>query len=273
MPTDQPVQLLPGLVLGGMLDAELAALAWLLLEDGVPVLVAGPGGRGADILVEALVAALPAERHPDAASGDGRPPPGSCRRIGGDIDATRAVPGSAFEDVGAERSRGGARRARSRRRPGGPAKPRGWATTRSRSSGWCSCWRTGSRLARTALLVSCRAGWLPRTTCGPWPVTPAATSSAWDRPSWPPGTIGARPTTTSRGASTRSSPRGPGVGPATWSGSTESGRRGFGRARRGTPPKADSGDFGLQSRSTAWIPGAQGGEARRDPVGFDGEAA
>ena len=73
MPTDPPVPLLSDLVLGGVLDAELAALAWLLLEDGVPVLVAGPGGRGADVLVEALVAALPAERHPEAPAATGVP--------------------------------------------------------------------------------------------------------------------------------------------------------------------------------------------------------
>ena len=71
MPTDQPVPSLPDLVVDAVLDAELAALVWLLLEDGVPVLVAGPGGRGADVLVEALVAALPAERHPDAAAARG----------------------------------------------------------------------------------------------------------------------------------------------------------------------------------------------------------
>ena len=63
MPTDLPVPLLSDLVLDGVIDADLAALAWLLLEDGVPVLVAGPGGRGAGFLMEALVAALPAERH------------------------------------------------------------------------------------------------------------------------------------------------------------------------------------------------------------------
>ena len=71
MPTDQPVPSLPDLVVDAVLDAELAALVWLLLEDGVPVLVAGPGGRGADVLVEALVAALPAERQPAAAAAQG----------------------------------------------------------------------------------------------------------------------------------------------------------------------------------------------------------
>jgi hypothetical protein len=65
---------LPRLVAGGVLDAQLAALAWLLLEDGVPVHVGGPGhgkrgGRdgddGRDALLDALVAALPSDRRPD----------------------------------------------------------------------------------------------------------------------------------------------------------------------------------------------------------------
>jgi hypothetical protein len=53
------------LVAAGVLDAQLAALAWLLLEDGVPVHVGGPGRGGCDALLDALVAALPADRRPD----------------------------------------------------------------------------------------------------------------------------------------------------------------------------------------------------------------
>jgi hypothetical protein len=53
------------LVAAGMLDPELAALAWLLLEDGVPVIVCGPGRGLRDGLLEALVAALRADRRPD----------------------------------------------------------------------------------------------------------------------------------------------------------------------------------------------------------------
>lgn len=59
---------LPGLVAAGVLDAELAALAWLLLEDGVPVQVAGLERRQRDALLDALVAALPADRRPDPAA-------------------------------------------------------------------------------------------------------------------------------------------------------------------------------------------------------------
>ena len=70
-PPPDAVPSLPRLVAAGVLDAELAALAWLLLEDGVPVLVAGPGhgGRpGRDALLDALVAALPVDRRPDPAA-------------------------------------------------------------------------------------------------------------------------------------------------------------------------------------------------------------
>ena len=59
---------LPRLVAAGVVDAQLAALAWLLLEDGVPVHVAGPGPAGRDALLDALVAALPADRRPDLAA-------------------------------------------------------------------------------------------------------------------------------------------------------------------------------------------------------------
>jgi len=59
---------LPRLVAAGVLDAQLAALAWLLLEDGVPVNVGGPGCDGRDALLDALVAALPADRRPDPAA-------------------------------------------------------------------------------------------------------------------------------------------------------------------------------------------------------------
>ena len=48
------------LVAAGVLDADLAALAWLLLEDGVPVHVAGNEQWSRMDLLDALVAALPA---------------------------------------------------------------------------------------------------------------------------------------------------------------------------------------------------------------------
>jgi hypothetical protein len=55
---------LPGLVGAGLLDAALAALAWLLLERGVPILVAGDGAAARPLL-DALVEGLPADRRPD----------------------------------------------------------------------------------------------------------------------------------------------------------------------------------------------------------------
>ncbi len=66
--------LLARLVAAGVLDADLAALAWLLLEDGIPVLVVGTEERARDELLDALVAALPAGRRSNAAApvGDGR---------------------------------------------------------------------------------------------------------------------------------------------------------------------------------------------------------
>jgi hypothetical protein len=56
---------LPALVVGGLLDPQLAGLAWLLLERGVPVLVAGADPGAAAPLVDALAGALPADRRPD----------------------------------------------------------------------------------------------------------------------------------------------------------------------------------------------------------------
>ena len=63
---------LPALVVTAVLDAELAGLAWLLLERGVPVLVAGTDGVARSTLVEALAGALPGERRPGAESGGDR---------------------------------------------------------------------------------------------------------------------------------------------------------------------------------------------------------
>jgi hypothetical protein len=60
-----PVPSLTQLVAADVLDADLAALAWLLLEDGVPVLVAGGEPRLRDELLDALIAALPPPRRPD----------------------------------------------------------------------------------------------------------------------------------------------------------------------------------------------------------------
>jgi hypothetical protein len=54
-----------------LLDAPLAALAWLLLERGVPVIVAGREAAAAGALLDALVSALPRDRRPDAVLGPG----------------------------------------------------------------------------------------------------------------------------------------------------------------------------------------------------------
>ncbi len=62
---------LPRLVGARLLDAPLAALAWLLLERGVPVIVAGREAAVADALLDALVSALPRDRRPDPVLGAG----------------------------------------------------------------------------------------------------------------------------------------------------------------------------------------------------------
>ncbi len=53
------------MIAAGVLDAELGGLAALLVDLGVPVLVAGPRGSGRQALLDALVAELPAGRQPD----------------------------------------------------------------------------------------------------------------------------------------------------------------------------------------------------------------
>ena len=65
------VPLLPRLVGARLLDAPLAALVWLLLERGVPVIVAGREAGAADALLDALSAALPRDRRPDPGLGVG----------------------------------------------------------------------------------------------------------------------------------------------------------------------------------------------------------
>ena len=74
MPPPVRIPSLPRLVAEGLLDADLAALAWLLLEDGVPVHVAGTDDESRRQLLDALVAGLPAGRRPDraAATAQGR---------------------------------------------------------------------------------------------------------------------------------------------------------------------------------------------------------
>jgi hypothetical protein len=62
---------LPRLVGARLLDAPLAALAWLLLERGIPVIVAGREAAVTDALLDALVSALPRDRRPDPVRGPG----------------------------------------------------------------------------------------------------------------------------------------------------------------------------------------------------------
>jgi hypothetical protein len=61
--------ILAGLVAAGVIDAPTAALAWILLERGVPALVAGREPAVVDALLDGLVAALPLDRRPDPAGG------------------------------------------------------------------------------------------------------------------------------------------------------------------------------------------------------------
>lgn len=80
-PADRPPTL-AGRIADGVLDARLAALAWLLLERGVPVIVTGPDATDRDALADALVDALPGPRRPSSAPGGDR-----LVRVGGTIDA------------------------------------------------------------------------------------------------------------------------------------------------------------------------------------------
>ena len=68
MSSPVPVPSLVRLVAGGVIDAEIAALVWLLLEDGIPVLVVGMEEVARDEVLDALVAALPANRRPKQAA-------------------------------------------------------------------------------------------------------------------------------------------------------------------------------------------------------------
>jgi len=69
MSSPAPAATLSALVAARLLDAPLAGLAWLLLERGVPVIVAGREPAVVDGLLDALVAALPSDRRPGPAVG------------------------------------------------------------------------------------------------------------------------------------------------------------------------------------------------------------
>ena len=58
------------LVAARVLDAELAALAWLLVEGGVPVVVAGPACGGRTALADALLEVRPGGSSPVRLAGD-----------------------------------------------------------------------------------------------------------------------------------------------------------------------------------------------------------
>jgi len=68
-PSPGSPSILAGLVAAGVIDAPTAALAWILLERGVPALVAGREPAVVDALLDGLVAALPLGRRPDPAGG------------------------------------------------------------------------------------------------------------------------------------------------------------------------------------------------------------
>jgi hypothetical protein len=87
----------------GVLDAELAALVWLLVEDGVPVLVVGMEVVARDELLDALVAAMPGTRRPDRAAPVGE---GRLVRVAGTL-ATSTPPGMLRAALGQTTGRSG----------------------------------------------------------------------------------------------------------------------------------------------------------------------
>jgi hypothetical protein len=97
------VRTLAGLVAARLLDAQLAALAWLLLEGGVPVLAAGSDAASAASLLDALVGALPPDRRPGAAEPGAA---GRLVRVGGTL-APGTAPGVLRAALGATTGRSG----------------------------------------------------------------------------------------------------------------------------------------------------------------------
>ena len=91
------------LVAAGVLDAELAALVWLLVEDGIPVLVVGMEAVARDELLDALVAAMPGTRRPDRAAPVGE---GRLVRVAGTL-ATSTPPGMLRAALGQTTGRSG----------------------------------------------------------------------------------------------------------------------------------------------------------------------
>jgi len=91
------------LVAAGVLDAELAALVWLLVEDGIPVLDVGMEAVARDELLDALVAAMPGTRRPDRAAPVGE---GRLVRVAGTL-ATSTPPGMLRTSLGQTTGRSG----------------------------------------------------------------------------------------------------------------------------------------------------------------------
>ena len=91
------------LVAAGVLDAELAALVWRLVEDGIPVLVVGMEAVARDELLDALVAAMPGTRRPDRAAPVGE---GRLVRVAGTL-ATSTPPGMLRAALGQTTGRSG----------------------------------------------------------------------------------------------------------------------------------------------------------------------
>ena len=91
------------LVAAGVLDAELAALVWLLVEAGIPVLVVGMEAVARDELLDALVAAMPGTRRPDRAAPVGE---GRLVRVAGTL-ATSTPPGMLRTALGQTTGRSG----------------------------------------------------------------------------------------------------------------------------------------------------------------------
>jgi hypothetical protein len=94
---------LPGLVAARLLDAQLAGLVGLLLERGVPMLLAGSDVASAAAVLDALVGALPPDRRPDAAEPGAA---GRLVRVAGTL-APGSVPGVFRAALGATTGRSG----------------------------------------------------------------------------------------------------------------------------------------------------------------------
>ena len=270
------------LVAAGVLDAELGGLAALLLDLGVPVLVAGRRGSGRRALLDALVAALPAGREPDSVAPGAQ---GRLVRVAGTISAA-TPPGllrAALAATGARRGLADTVEAADLagvlevlRGQGLTGDEISWScgargSRATRSPSWAPSW-CWVRAAPRAAPAARRPGSSRPITCGRWPATPGAMSSGWAPRSWRRGTPRGRSTIISRGGSTRSWQRARAAARAPSSSSTGSGRARWARAPCRVLSEAGFGDSDYNTGSHR-DRGRPGGVARRDPVVFHGEAA